>query len=106
MRLWCGMIRKPTLRRRVGRVTLVSVLALAAAVVPLRAAWAAVASASAYVWAFNPSAAAYTIPVVESGPTWTTYHYAANDGDGPITVTRAAVGRYQVSFGGLAAVMP
>ena len=98
------MIR--TLNWRPGRILLVATVGLAAAAVPVSPAFASVTSASAYVWAYSPSTPSYTIPVVDSGPTWMRYLHAANDGNGPITITRTAVGRYRVSFGGLGAVMP
>ncbi len=45
----------------------------------------------AYAWANNPTAAAYTPSLM----------YSYNSSGGPITVTRAGVGRYSVKFAGL-----
>lgn len=80
-------------------------IGVAGAVVAAAPASAAVTSAVVgYVWAYNPSAASYTVPMRTSGG-HPSYSYAKNSGGGPITITRSSAGTYQVRFGGLGSLV-
>ncbi len=95
------------LRHRV-LVASASALAAVASVVGFSAAPAhadPVPGITAYMWGYQPTAASYTIPITSHGSGYTTYYYAANDGNGQITVTRSGAGMYTVRYGGLGALL-
>ncbi len=60
---------------------------------------------TAYMWAYRPTTSSYTIPITSTWEGKNYYYYAANDGNGAITVTRSGTGTYLVRYGGLGALL-